>query len=680
MSFKKLSLKDYYNNDEDDLIEDFYNPVISNAKIYKRSTGFFSSSSFWKIIDGLKIFVKQKGKINLIVSPNISTKDIEAIIIGEEAKAETINGFIISRIINEKKYIDQFNLLAWLISQDKLEIKFIVKKRMDRYGIFHDKTAILYDENGDKIAFHGSINESETAYNDNFESFDLFKSWIDNDLIRINNLERTFDRIWNNNSNKWEAYSIPLSIKKQIIEKRTVNIIKSKNKQITIPKNCELRDYQRKAITSWMQNSFSGILEMATGSGKTFTAIFAICKLIDLINKKGYPCAVVIVVPYKNLLEQWCEQLEKFNINPVKCYCDKISWYYNLKNSIIDFNNGKLNNLFIIATNYTFCSYDFQTDLYLICRDYILCADEVHHLMSPKISRLLPENTKFRLGLTATMCNEYEKEKEDILIRYFNKITYRYTLEDAINDGYLTKYYYYPVFIELTLDEREEYIKLTKQLARLLNSKEDIEVSLECIRNKRRRIILNASNKIMKFQTMKEELKKHNRTLVYCGDKIDDEGKFIDKINKMIYEMGIRTHTYSSELDNKTRIDVLNKFGNGELNVLTAIKCLDEGVDIPEIECAFILASNLDSKQFIQRRGRILRKAKGKEYAYIYDFVVVPLLDKKQVNYISEYEKKIYKNIFNTELKRVFEFAKLSLNINRTISQITDVMEMYGED
>lgn len=679
MGLKDLNLKFYYNNDEDDLIDDFYNPVIGEAVNYKRSAGFFSSSSFWEIIEGLKVFIEKAGNIKLIISPELSEEDIEAINLGEKAKEDTVESFLIANILEENKYTDQFNLLAWLIYQEKLEIKICIKKDINSYGIFHDKSAVIYDDKGDKIAFHGSLNESITAYNYNFESIEVFVGWNKYENIRIEKIEESFDKIWNNKSLNWVSYSLSESIKEKIIQKRLINLqqLNNINNKIIIPKTFKLREYQENAIKEWLKNKGLGILEMATGSGKTFTAIFALIRLIKIIENKGFRCGAIIVVPYKNLLEQWYDELLKFNIKAIKCYQGKNSWYYEARSLVNDFNYGSKENFFLITTNATFISDYFQEVINNIKRDYIFCVDEMHHLLAPKISKLLPKNTNFRLGLTATLFNEYEEKKSEKLLNYFDKVVFRFSLEDAIKEGCLTKYYYYPVFIDLNEGELMEYIELTKKISRIYNYNENEEM-LKIIINKRRRIILNANNKIIKFSEMKSELKKYDKVLVYCGDKIDEDGKFINKINKIVYNMGLKTHTYTSDLNDIYKKKVLNNFKEGKLNVLTAIRCLDEGVDIPSLNCAFILSSNMDSKQFIQRRGRILRNAPNKEFAYIYDFVVVPTLDREILDGISYEEKKIEKKFFNNELKRVLEFASLSENKIEVIKEITEILKLYN--
>ena len=465
MGFEELNLKYYYNNDEDDLIEDFYNPILMNANIYKRASGFFSSSSFWSFIEGLREFINKDGMIQLIISPELSEKDIEYIILGEKAKEESIEGFLVSKILEENKYKDQFNLLAWLIYQEKLQIKIIVKRDFRDYGIFHDKLAVVEDEYGKKIAFHGSLNESQTGIVDNFESINVFMDWNDTDKKRIYTMERLFNSLWNNTSKKWVSYEIPESIKKRIIKERRPLNRNKESDRIIVPEKYILRSYQKEAIKKWFLNNCNGILEMATGSGKTLTAIFALIETIKILNSKGYPCGVVIVVPYKNLLEQWCEELSEFNIKPIKCYESKALWYHRVQCAINNFNKYNDEKLVIITTNATFISESFQRILYKIQRNYIFCADEMHHLLSSKISSLLPKNTDMRLGLTATLGNKNQEEKVKQVKEYFTDIVYSFNLEDAIKNNCLTKYYYYPIFIELTDNEMDEYLQLNYKIS-----------------------------------------------------------------------------------------------------------------------------------------------------------------------------------------------------------------------
>ena len=675
MGYKELEVKDYYNNDEMNLIDEFYNPIIRKSKNYKRASGFFSSSSFWSFIEGLKDFINnENSKIFLLISPELSKDDVDAIILGEKARSKVIEDYFRIKLLEKNKYDDQYNLLAWLIYKEKLDIKIIIKRNLKENGIFHDKFGIMEDYNGNKVVFHGSLNESRMGIINNFEAIEVFKSWEFGDVSRINRIEQMFDNLNNDKSQNWQSIDIPKSIKEEIIKSRKV--YKSKNTP-EIPKKYVLRDYQKEAIQIWFKNKCRGILEMATGSGKTLTSIFAMIRLMEVIKKKGFPCGMLIVVPYKNLLEQWCEELEDFNIYPIRCYESKFIWKEVLFQEILNFNKYTDRELFIITTNATFITEEFQKLIKRIQRDYIFCADEVHHLSAPKISNMLPNNTNFKLGLTATLGNEFEEEKVDRLENYFGGRIFNFGLKEAIENNCLTKYYYYPVFIELTDEEMGDYLELTSKIVKLVRVDEESE-SLKALLNKRKRIIFNAKNKIEKFKSMVSELKKYKRSLVYCGDKIEDGNKYVNVINRIVYDSGIKTNTYTAELNKKERERVLEDFKKGKLEVLTAIKCLDEGVNIPSLDCAFILASNNDSKQFIQRRGRILRKYKGKEFAYIYDFIVIPTLDKNVLDVIESEVKRVQANIIKKELKRVKEFANLCENKIDVLIEISKVLLLYN--
>lgn len=683
MSLKNYDFKFHYNSDEDDIVNDFYKVAIKEAIFYKRAAGFFSSSSFVLIADGLKEFLNNKGKIQLIISPNLSIDDIEAIKFGYKAKEQVVEQHLLDNLLFDEIYEDQYNLLAWLIYENKLEIKIVIRKDFSNYGIFHDKFGIIYGQE-EKISFHGSMNESETALINNFESFDVFLSWQERDLIRIEKAEDIFNSIWDNRSSKWTSIDIPESVKREVIKlRKNEKPFTSRNgdtEQLLIPENICLRKYQNDAIKAWIKNNCKGILEMATGSGKTFTAICGIIKLLNYMRIKEIFCGLVIVVPYKNLLEQWCDELKLFNINPIRCYESKNIWYDKITLDILDFNRGISKKLFIITTNSTFISESFQESLKKITRNYIFCADEMHHLFGGTISGLLPENADFKIGLTATMPkNSYSNSYERVMNFFENGVVYRFTLKDAIENKFLTPYYYYPVFVELADYEKEEYYELSKRISKLYNIDENSEI-LKSLISKRSRIIFNAENKIEKLKEYGDIIKQSENLLVYCGDKSDENGRYVDNVNRILaFEFGIRTHTFTSKESKRDRERILKMFKNGDLQCLTAIKCLDEGVNIPRLEKAFILASNNDEKQFVQRRGRILRKAEGKEYAVIYDFIVIPTLKNDEVRKLDKDEYELEKKIIFKEIHRFNEFAELAINRIDAYQELVKILKLYDK-
>lgn len=445
-----------------------------------------------------------------------------------------------------------------------------------------------------------------------------------------------------------------------------------------IPEDIKLREYQKEAINKWFKNKFNGILEMATGTGKTITAISAMVKVIETCNLKNFPCGMVIVVPYKSLLEQWTEDLSRFNIYPIMCYDNKNLWGDSLKVKIDAFNNNIIKNLFIITTNSTFNGKEFQNLLSNINNDYILCIDEMHHAATENYLSNLPRKCKLRLGLSATLQSNHNSKNINKLIHYFDKIVYTFDMKRAIDEGFLTPYYYYPIFVELTEEEKYEYLKLSKKIGKLMSVCDEDDECLTSLLMKRARIIGSAQNKLKVLKSMKTYVKNTHFNIFYCGDKIEGDDKFIYKVNRIVAnDFGLKTHTFTSEENKYERQKILQDFKDKKLDAISAIRCLDEGIDIPELRRAFILSSSTNPKEFIQRRGRILRKAKNKDFAQIYDFVVVSSLDKEYIRGLSDEELEVEKRILSRELERFNEFCNLAINSIDAHRKLMDVWDLY---
>jgi len=449
-----------------------------------------------------------------------------------------------------------------------------------------------------------------------------------------------------------------------------------------IPKHIKIREYQQQAIRAWLTNEGCGILEMATGTGKTITSICGMVKLLEQYQKANIPCGLVVVLPYKVLLEQWADVLSMFGIYPLMCYESKIIWKSKLTSLVELFNKGHRKNLFVATTNATFYSDDFQDELQSIKGDYIFCVDEMHHFATKQGVALLPNNARFRIGLSATLMTKWENESMDNLKEYFkNGIVYQFTLERAIMEGFLTPYYYYPVFVELTPDEKDEYYALSKKIGKAMANNDDLSDNeiLQSLLLKRARIITTAQNKYEALKSMKSVIIGTQYNLFYCGDRIEAEERYVEKINKLLsFEFGIKSHTFTASENKKDREYVLDAFAKGDIDAVTAIRCLDEGVDIPQLRRAFIISSGTNPKEFIQRRGRILRRYPGKEAAEIYDFFVVPTLDQYEIKNMSSDEISAERRILNREFERFQEFADLAINKQEAYSKIINIWNLYN--
>lgn len=692
MSLKELKVKDLYQTDSDSIPDEFYNMVLPEAVLYKRAAGFFSSSSFITIGRGIKPFYQNGGKMQLLVSPMFSLEDYEAICNGIKAKEDLavqriLESFDIDSILDD----EGCNILAWLIYEERLEIRVVVRRDNKPIGIFHDKFSIIEDLDDNKISFRGSMNEGVTAFVNNFETIEVDTSWDEGSKRTIQRIGQ-FESIWENKGLQWKTLDFPEAIKEELIKirKPIPGVIKEPDKgeklklHPRIPETIKLRKYQKIAIAAWLKNKQRGVFEMATGTGKTITSIAAMTKLLEIYENNNGACGLVITVPYKVLLEQWLDSLVLFNIHPIACYESTASWKIKAQDTIQLFNAGVRYTFCLITTNKTFADKTFQEVLASISGDYIFCADEMHHLVSDGALARLPDNAIYRLGLSATLMSKYNDTNMNKLISYFGGIVYQFTMKEAIDQEFLTRYNYHPVFIELTEDERERYFEISAKISKAFLFNQDKKIKdntpLTALLSQRARLITSAENKLIKLKEFKDIIVGTSNNIFYCGDRIEatTNEKFIQQVTDILNnEIGIYTCKFTAEEDKIERENILKFFENGIIKGLAAIRCLDEGIDIPQLRRAFILSSGTNPKEFIQRRGRILRKYPGKNIAEIYDFIVFPTLDKKQVALLSDDDKKTERKIIEREFERLKEFADLAENGTEAYEAFIKNWEIY---
>lgn len=687
MGFTELTIKDLYVTDSDDIPEEFYGIALPKTVLYKRAAGFFSSSALATLGRGLKQFYYNGGNMRLIVSPLFSKEDYEAIELGYKAQEDIAAQRIVEMFnIDEIKDDDGANILSWLIFEKRLDIRVVVKKENNKKAIFHDKFSVLIDEEGNRITFRGSMNESETAMVDNYESIEVDCSWETEGLRRAIQREKQFDAIWDDDSNKWSTIPIPDAVKESLVQIRrpikadTYEYVENSPQLVcepetvympsrpAIPKWLELRKYQKNAIAAWVKNNNRGIFQMATGTGKTKTSLAAVTKILDVYYSNQVKCGLVVVVPYVVLLEQWLEDLKEFQISAIACYESKNKWLPRVEENIRLFNENVRDKLFLITTTKTLISTDFQRCIATIKGDYIFLADEMHHLTSDMMRQSLPQNAKYRLGLSATLMTKYNSAKMEELKAYFGGIIYEYSMKEAIETDCLTRYFYYPIYVELTDEEKSDYYEVSKKISKAMmlagnDLDDDDNIPLKALLSQRGRILASASNKLIKLKEMAPQFKDKANLIIYCGDKIESNVKYIDKVYEIVNnEEGIISAKFTAEENPQQRRDILDLFGKKVIQALIAIRCLDEGVDIPQLETAIIMSSGTNPKEFIQRRGRILRKAAGKQYSYIYDFIVIPSLSIQDVSALTPDEKEMELKVISREFERVQEFANLAEN------------------
>lgn len=709
MSLQDVTLKTEYRSLRDDIAHDFYIPLLREAVIYQRAVGFFSSTVLTMITPGLYSLCENGGRVELLASPKLSADDIEAIRVGYERRYEIIENALLRELRDYDDFLacSRLSLLASLIAKGLLDIK-IVEPNTDGLGMYHEKVGIIRDSEGNAVAFSGSMNESQNALVENYESFDVFCSWIDSDADRVARKELSFAALWNGLEPTVKVCDFP-EVKAFLVRKYGGRPIQNEDEAdaivsdesvaesepiatverkfgFVLPSKITLYDYQLQAVANWRDRGYRGILDMATGTGKTFTGLAALAEL----SKNVARLAVIIVCPYQHLVDQWVDDIKSFGVSPIIGHSGSVQRDYKkrLSDAVYGFNLGSRDFFCFICTNASFTIKDVRKELDKLGADTALVVDEAHNFGAASLRRRLKASYQYRLALSATLERHNDEDGTRALENFFGEKCIEYGLKEAIADKKLVPYNYYPIVIYLAEDELETYYALTAEIGRnIYKQKGKIIITEQGKRLllKRARLVAGARNKLVRLQELMQEHRSDKNMLIYCGatnidgelEDIATDVRQIDYISEMLnLELGMRTAQFSSREDSAERKARIADFTNGRVQALVAIKCLDEGVNIPSIDKAFILASTTNPKEYIQRRGRVLRLYPGKDHADIYDFITLPRSLDTVVNTSEELAKRELALVKN-EVNRMTEFSTLALNPYDTDFLINDITDAY---
>lgn len=700
MNLKTLDLKKAYSSDVDDILHDFYITSLQTSIEYKRLAGFFSSTSLAIAARGILGLIKNGGTMKLIVSPILEKKDLNTIINSYEEPEKYIEKKMLEELdkLEDEFVRDHVFALGWMIANRKLKIKVAIAyddecnplnyEKIQSIGLFHQKVGILEDSEKNVISFSGSINETATGWLRNIEEFKVFRSWETSEEDYINADILKFNKFWDGATRGIKVINVPTAVKRKLIKIAPESIEELnlkrwlKREVIKKRKEIELWSHQEEAIKAWFGNNKNGIFEMATGTGKTFAALGCLKKLIESKKK----IIIVIACPYNHLIRQWIDSVYRFGIK-----CDYIiadssnkDWKSQLSNYLLDIKNKIKEKLIVLTTHNTFPTDDFIKIIRLINEDLFLIVDEVHGIGAPKRKMGLINDYNFRLGLSATPKRWFDLEGTEKLFDYFGDTVFKFSLEDAINtinpttgETYLVPYEYKPYFVGLTDEELEMYETKTEKIAKYYYKSIDDEerekwFTLLCIH--RQDIIKNANNKYNAFRGILEEIgeNKIEYCLVYCSSNQ------MKTVQDILNEANIIQHKFT-ENEGKSPSNVFNglserefllkKFEKGIYQTLVSIKCLDVGVDVPPAKNAIILTSSGNSLEWVQRRGRVLRRFPGKEKAIIYDIIIVPSLYGVVEHNLLNLERRI----FYKELIRYKEFSGIAINNLECLNKIYEI-------
>ena len=647
MGLKDLEIKrSYISCGDENIATSFLVPALKQSILYQRSVGFFSSSVLEPILDGVVTLARNNGKIQLIASPHLNEEDIQAISLGYAKKEEITRNAFDRDFLTEIEELDEVRLqvLVDLIAQDTLDIRIAVT---DTAGIYHDKLGILKDFEGNVVIFYGSANSSLSGYQTNYEKIRIVKSWVVSDIESIEDEQSEFNHLWDGTNPFVKVYSYKESAKANLL-----TVLERKKSSSNSPNAApvQLRDYQKEAIHAWVDNHYHGFYVMATGTGKTWTAIFSAKKLLET-----HSAMIVICAPYKHLVRQWAEDVVKTfpKAKLILVSSENPQWEQQINQEIIRKKYNPDNQIIIISTIASFKMRRFMATLHKSKEDKLLIVDEAHRFTDHPEE--LKDEFKYMLGLSATPYSGTSAQKGTELMNFFGGQVFNLPIEVALERGFLVPYYYYPIYVHATEDEEKQFRYYTQKILSCFKNNRCINPDLlvKSLRN-RLRIISMAEGKQAHIDEIINRITERDHFVVYCGDgrlfdnNTGEELRHIQSIKRVLTAHGFKSSQFTASENMAVRMELVDAFNKGEISAMAAIRCLDEGINIPSIKSALILSSNDDYREFVQRRGRILRKYHNKNYANIYDVIVLP-------NHDLQGWAKI-------EFRRFHEYARLAQN------------------
>ncbi|MBS7814171.1 DEAD/DEAH box helicase family protein [Wohlfahrtiimonas chitiniclastica] len=707
----------------------FYLQGLQNSHTLYLQLGYFSSSAIHLLSYGFAHFIARGGQVKLIINHLLSDHD-KTLISNQYTSNHPFDLFNPLSIQKALSSYDQhfFNCLSYLIQENRLS--FTIIKPKHSHGIAHYKSGLFYDGTH-YVGYTASCNFTLYGLTENLEHLSVDLDW-DHNIARTRNQNRLYEiqqiiDQMNDSIDYIDHTAIESIILEQASHNKNINeLLLDENAllqgKLTVENNPETlailntlkhenlklaqtprfphasgpRDYQVQAHRAWCDNNHQGIFAMATGTGKTITALN--CLLEDHQTNGHYQA--LIVAPTKSLVEQWAQECRKFNYHHIILISSDYNWEKDLaaltSTFILDANRKDLS-FIIIATYASLVSKKFTPHLHRLPTSTLFIADEAHNMGSNRIKKILP-NIIFqkRIGLSATPERIYDEEGEQSVFQFFNDappFVYAYTMKSAIANGILCPYDYHPIFIRLTTDEQTQYNELSHKISKLhlqiktLSRADDIKfltAQMEKFLLIRKHIVHKAKNKIDGLKQALNMIMNHHArslkyTLVYAPEGIEPsedlclnphEEKLINLFTRTI--SGFNDHVTVQQFigETKDREVVLQNFSLGQTDVLISMKCLDEGVDIPEAKQAIFCSSTGNPRQFIQRRGRILRRHTTKESATIYDLVVLPDMG-------DSITFDIEKKLIQSELKRVYHFASLAQNHMLILNQLEPILMQY---
>ena len=687
-----IQLPNYIDSRESDVIAELYSPCLKNSIKYVRGAGYFRSSVYRLMTEDLLEFCIAGGYITVITSPYMTKNDYEAIMKGYDENAFKID---LENLLLDDKTIEPTKMLCALISSGRMEVRIALL----RDDLYHQKKGYFEDSYKNIVAFDGSGNETLSALKPfdqgNSESFNIGWNWDEKDwqgrpirwyntindtlddgvdstfpVVKINKLDPDF-MITHDIDIDLESHRKEAKKRVELMKSKwdevygsTGDLVNVKNllNPISLKKSplpFALRKHQEKGLNIWKEKDYRGILKHATGSGKTITSILA----IDAHISEGKNS--IVLVPSDPLLNQWDSVFDEYLPNVTR---GLLGGGYKEERILDEMTVSGDQGVVLISTIQSFRSKKIIRKLDRLLesdnQSLLLVVDECHRIGAPSFSEICSKSFSRILGLSATPEREGDSEGTTRIFDFLGPVIDVYTLTDAIKDGHLSNFRYHISTVSLTSQEQTKYDILRKKIRDALRMHEEgqpLGEYLKMLIFASRRIIRGAEEKIPEtLRILKENFQDHHHWLIYC-----DTAPMMDDLSDRIYQtMNNRPLKYDSRLSPTDRKRIISHFeDNG--GIILAIKCLDEGVDIPAISHGIVLSSSKTKREWIQRRGRLLRKSPNKVYSEIFDVLALPDKGGEETSFVMD------------EIKRGLEFSESALNYKKISVEIDRLRRQY---
>jgi len=705
VDLRSLGVKRAYSSDSDDILQDFYIPALQRAREYCRLAGFFSSTSLAVAARGILGLVRNGGSMRLVASPRLTNDDLQVILKSLGAPAALLEERLLRELdrLQDDFVRDHVAALGWMVANGRLSIRLAVPvvqagdaaavNGVGYFPLFHQKVGVLRDAMGNVLTFSGSVNETAAGWLQNVEEFKVFRSWepAENDYVQADVAK--FDRIWGDQSTTVRVFDVPRAVEQRLVQMapRDIECIQLERhyRAAGAGGRRQLFAHQLAATRAWLANGMRGIFAMATGTGKTFAALAC----LERAAAANTRLLVVIAAPYQHLMQQWRREIAAFGIRfdgLVLADASTRGWRDSLADALIDLSLGHKGLVLVLTTHATFASDDFAAIIRHHKKAFrtLLIADEVHGVGAAGRQKGLSDEYDFRLGLSATPRRWFDPAGTDAIYNYFGGEVFCFGLGEAIKtvnpatgETYLVPYKYLPRFAALSTEEMQEYCEKTSRIARLAASarrEEDKQRHLEAVLFARANIVKNARRKYDVLEQVLDEMPLPIEwAIVYCSPQQ------IERVMAILNRRRIVAHRFTEEEGTRRvreygamseRDFLLKEFEERRYQALVAMKCLDEGVDVPPARTAVLMASSGNPREYIQRIGRVIRRCPGKREATIHDIIVLPPLAD-----LPEELRKLERGIVQREAQRYEEIARCAMNNAQALSLIAEAISPWGE-